>query len=78
MADSPPWLVSTPDVVYVPSQRVHAGEDQAQLELPRTPEGGVLLMAYSSPEALVRACGPDQPWVALHCDMVDALLRSSP
>lgn len=74
MTDSAPWLVPTPDVVYVPSQRVQLGDEQAQLELRRTDEGSVVLMAYTSPEALVRACGPDQPWVALLSDTVDALL----
>lgn len=62
-----------PAAVFLPSERVEPGDEQARLVL-RLVNGTVLVLpAYSSLDELVRCCGPDQPWVAMRTDDVDAL-----
>ncbi len=74
VSEQVPWLVAAPEVVYVPSRPVRPGDEEAQLELRRAEGGGVVLLAYSSPEVLVHALGPEQAWVALRAETVDGLV----
>ncbi|OLT44712.1 hypothetical protein BJF85_19775 [Saccharomonospora sp. CUA-673] len=53
-----------PPVVYLPTGP-HDGEatQQADIELRRTPDGRLALLAYSAVDRLVECCGPHQPWI---------------
>lgn len=61
-------------VLFVPSERVRPGDEQAGLVLRRLAGGEVVVPAYTGLVPLVRACGPEQPWVALPADVLDGLL----
>ncbi|MGH3906857.1 MAG: SAV_915 family protein [Pseudonocardiaceae bacterium] len=52
-------------MVYLPSQRVVEGDDEAQLELRRLDDGRLAAVAYTTRERLVQCCGESQPWVLL-------------
>jgi len=65
----------TEPVVYLPSRRVHAGDDEAQVEL-RSFKGRLTLLAFSSLDTLVTACGPEQPWVAMRIPDVHTLVEA--
>ena len=59
--------------VYVPSSPVSPGDREAVLELRRTGDGRLALLAYSSLAMLLRCRGPHQPWVAVELDRIDTL-----
>lgn len=63
-------------VLVVPSERLRPGDEQARLVLRRLDSGEVVVPAYTSVGALVAACGPDQPWVALPPAALDALVAA--
>lgn len=61
-------------VLFVPSERVQPGDEQAALVMRRLAGGEVVVAAYTGLVPLVTACGPQQPWVALPADVLDGLL----
>ncbi|GAB3490690.1 SAV_915 family protein [Amycolatopsis cihanbeyliensis] len=63
----------TPELVYLPTQRVEAGDPAASLELRRTEDGRTALVAYSSQELLVAGCGASQPWIAVPAHKLERL-----
>lgn len=65
------------DAVFVPSRRVRRGDAEATLELRRTEDGQLAMLAYSSLELLVDGCGEGQPWVAVPRERVAGLLSLS-
>lgn len=62
------------DVAYVPSMRLRSDDVEATLELRRTIDGALGVLAYSSLELLVAGCGPAQPWVAVPTGRVAELV----
>lgn len=64
-------------VVFVPSERVSAGDTQARLVLRQLDDGALIVPAYSSLEALVRCCGKSQSWVCLPADGLPGLLAET-
>lgn len=67
----------TGDAVFVPSRRLQRGDTEATLELRRTEDGQLAILAYSSLELLVDGCGEGQPWVAVPRERVAGLLSLS-
>lgn len=65
------------DAAFVPSRRVRRGDAEATLELRRTEDGQLAMLAYSSLELLVDGCGEGQPWVAVPRERVAGLLSLS-
>jgi hypothetical protein len=63
------------DSTYIPSRPLRAGDAEAILELRRTEEGQLAVLAYSSLALLVAGCGEEQPWVAVPRDRVTELCR---
>lgn len=61
-----------PPVVLLPSETMHAGDAEAKVVL-REVDGRLLVLAYTSPEALTRCCGDEQAWVALPATEVEEL-----
>lgn len=61
--------------VFLPAQRVPAGAEEAVLEVRRLVDDRIALFVYSTLEALVDGCGPDQPWVAVDASRIDAVQR---
>ncbi len=70
------WGVAPPAVALLPCQRVRPGDVEAQVQL-REVDSELIVTAYSSVAALVRCCGPDQPWVALAATDVEQLRTST-
>lgn len=58
------------EVVYLPSERPKAGDTEVTVELRRTNDNRLAVLAYSSLESLVACCGELQPWVALPANKV--------
>jgi hypothetical protein len=62
--------VGLPPVVYVPSQPAEPGETEVNLELRYLTDGQVAVLAYTSLDRLVSACGRAQPWALLHSEQL--------
>ncbi|MFN2496060.1 MAG: SAV_915 family protein [Pseudonocardiaceae bacterium] len=60
-----------PPMVYLPSQRLVPGTDEAQLELRRLVDGRLAAVAYTTRERLVQGCGESQPWVLLPTQVLE-------
>ncbi|SFT96763.1 SseB protein N-terminal domain-containing protein [Actinopolyspora lacussalsi subsp. righensis] len=67
---------SFPPVVYVPCEAASPNNGELSVDLRRTRDGRTALLVYSSNERLVRCCGEQQPWVAVHTEKLDELDRS--
>jgi len=63
---------SPPPTVFLPSQAPEPGSPEVPVVL-RMIDDVLVVIAFSSLEALVHGCGPDQPWVAMRAEDVDAL-----
>ena len=64
--------VTPPPTVFLPAVTSTPGPDGHQVVL-RSIDDVLVVVAYSSLEALVRSCGEDQPWVAMRAEDVDDL-----
>lgn len=67
----------TPDVVYVPTERVLRGATEVTVELRRLEDGRTAVVAYTSLESLVSNCGDLQPWASLASDKVGEIQEQS-
>lgn len=63
--------------VYLLSQRVGPRDREARVELRQESEGRLVMLAYSSLEELVRACGEMQPWIAVPIDRVSGVQQDT-
>lgn len=69
-----------PEVLLLPSLAPQVDREgwpvgEVRAYLLRTPEGGTVAPAYTSPERLVRAHGERQPWVAVRTAELAALFQ---
>lgn len=55
-----------PDQIFAASRSPYLGDAQLFFELRETRSGQLALMAYSSKEALIQACGTGQSWTKIH------------
>lgn len=63
--------------VFIPSERVQAGNAEVKLELRRTEEGQLALLCYESLDLLLEACGHQQPWVSVYRQQVEDVQRTT-
>ncbi|WP_325049476.1 SAV_915 family protein [Saccharopolyspora rhizosphaerae] len=54
--------VPPPEALYVPSERVDAPQDEVTIQLNRTEDNELVLLAFSSPERLAVCLGDEQPF----------------
>lgn len=68
-----------PPVVYLPTGS-HDGRHtlQTDVELRRTPDGRLALLAYTAVDRLVECCGEHQPWMLVQTSDLQALHESQP
>ncbi|MCP2236824.1 SAV_915 family protein [Prauserella halophila] len=66
-----------PDEVYLPSERVHYGDEEATVELRRLEDERLVLLAFTSLEALVEGCGEGQPWLSVRSDYLNRIVTDS-
>ncbi len=68
-----------PPVVYVPTGP-HSGPDtaEANVELRRTEDGRLALLAFSAVDRLVEGCGEHQPWMMLRTEHLKNLHEAQP
>lgn len=66
-----------PETVYIPSERVRSREEDVTLELRRTTDGPLALVAFTSLEQLVEGCGNRQHWVAVRGHSLEDLRERS-
>lgn len=66
-----------PPVVYVPTQRVRPDDTETTLELRKLDDGQLALMAYTSLDRLVDACGEFQPWALVPTPQVEQIRAMS-
>lgn len=64
--------VSPPPTVFLPAAAAEPGPEGYLVEL-RQVDDVLVVVAFSSLEALVRGCGLEQPWVAMRAEDVDDL-----
>jgi hypothetical protein len=63
--------------VFLPARGAPADGEDAVVEVRRLVDERTALCAYSTLEALVASCGPDQPWVAVDAGRLDAVQRQA-
>ena len=63
--------------VYLPSERVHHGDEEATVELRRLEDGRLVVLAYTSLESLVEGCGERQPWLSVRSDYLQQIVTDS-
>jgi hypothetical protein len=70
-----PAQTSQPELVFVPARpRVEGDRKEVVLEMRQQPDGELVLPAYSSLAALVKALGRHQPWACFPLAQVAAAL----
>lgn len=55
----------SPEAVYVPAEPVEGPQDEVTIQLSRTEDGELVLLAFSSPERLAVCLGDEQAWLAV-------------
>lgn len=70
---SSPTLVSPPVTVFVPTGPVIAGAGDVQVMLRQVDPATLVVLAYSSLEALLQGCGPAQSWASLPAAVLEQL-----
>ena len=66
-----------PELVYLPSERVHGRDVEATVEFRRTEDGQLVVLAFTSLRALVEGCGEKQPWVSVPSGYLGRLVEDS-
>ncbi|SNR38461.1 hypothetical protein SAMN06265360_104136 [Haloechinothrix alba] len=85
MTDSPdeqagntPIPPEFPPVVYLPLAEHTENPEEAVVELRRTRDGRMALMAYSAMDRLKYCCGEQQPWMVLPTAYLDNIQQVQP
>ncbi|WP_146239985.1 SAV_915 family protein [Prauserella flavalba] len=65
------------DAVYLPSERVQQGDAEATVELRRLEDGRLVVLAYTSLQALVEGCGERQPWLSVRGEYLEQIVTGS-
>jgi hypothetical protein len=73
----PETLDGVGSLLYVPSRPVREGQQVVHLELQPDNAGRLMVLAFTSPEALAERCGPYQPWVAVDRDDIDLVAEQA-
>ncbi len=68
---------TTGELIYLPSARVRQGDDEATVELRRLEDGRLVVLAYTSLEALVEGCGERQPWLSVRSEYLEQIVSGS-
>ncbi|WP_083666695.1 SAV_915 family protein [Saccharomonospora sp. CUA-673] len=63
--------------VFLPSERVQYGDEEATVELRRLEDGRLVVLAYTSLESLVEGCGEGQPWLSVRSDYLQQIVVDS-
>jgi hypothetical protein len=64
-------------LLYVPSRPIREGQKVVHLELQPDNAGRLMVLAFTSPEAIAERCGPYQPWVAVDRDDIDLVAEEA-
>lgn len=72
MTESGPWAVP-PATVHLPTTGEPDSSGAHQIVARQVADDDLIITAYSDREQLVRCCGPQQPSVELHWDVVEDL-----
>ncbi|WP_235870642.1 SAV_915 family protein [Rhodococcus xishaensis] len=67
-----------PPVVYLPCAKDVADPEHAEIELRRTRDGRMALLAYSALDRLHACCGAHQPWIVVGTPALDLVMKSQP
>ncbi|WP_145600502.1 SAV_915 family protein [Prauserella rugosa] len=62
--------------VYIPSRRTKRGDRVVGVEL-QPYKGKTTLLAYTTPQALTKGCGPYQPYVVVPRDFLETIMLES-
>lgn len=68
-----PEDVEPPEAVYVPAEPVEAPQDEVTIQLSRTEDDELVLLAFSSPERLAVCLGDQQAWLAVPKAQIEAI-----
>ncbi len=64
-------------LVYLPSERAQRGDAEVTVEFRRIDDGRLVVLAYTSLDALVDGCGDRQPWVSLPAESIGEIVQAS-
>ncbi|PXY19796.1 SAV_915 family protein [Prauserella endophytica] len=68
-----------PPVLYLPTAPIAAdGTGETTVELRRTGDGRIALLAYTALDRLVECCGEHQPWLMVHTEHLPKLHERQP
>ncbi|WP_026360321.1 SAV_915 family protein [Amycolatopsis nigrescens] len=67
-----------PPVIYVPTTPHRNGNTESSIELRRTGDGRLALLAYSALDRLVACCGEHQAWVLVTSGNLPKLYAAQP
>ncbi|NKS22306.1 hypothetical protein GS467_13975 [Rhodococcus hoagii] len=67
-----------PPVVYLPCAQNVADPEQAEIELRRTRDGRMALLAYSALDRLHTCCGANQPWIVVGTPALERIKQAQP
>ncbi len=67
-----------PPMVYLPCAEDVVDPAQARVDMRRTRDGRVALLAYSALDRLHTCCGAQQPWIVLPTAILDKLQQDDP
>ncbi|SMD23587.1 SAV_915 family protein [Kibdelosporangium aridum] len=77
-ATTTPIPAEFPPVVYLPVAETVTDASFAQIELRRTKDGRMALLAYSALDRLHTCCGRQQPWIVMPTAALDEVQRAYP
>lgn len=75
-AAAKPPIASPEPVFVVPSEVVPRPQAEVTVQLGRTEDDELVLVAFSSPERLVACLGDEQPWVAIPQAQLEQVQRA--
>ncbi len=67
-----------PPMVYLPCAEDVVDPAHARVDMRRTRDGRVALLAYSALDRLHNCCGAQQPWIVLPTAILDKLQQDNP
>lgn len=67
-----------PNALFLPTAKKPKNFGSAEIELRKTADGKMALVAFSSVQRLVECCGPHQPWALIKSEHLGNVYRAQP
>lgn len=67
-----------PNALFLPTAKTPKNFGSAEIELRKTTDGKMALVAFSSVQRLVECCGPHQPWALVKSEHLGRVYQTQP